>query len=61
MHEIECIKMCIKHYGNIYEVLYKQPSSKVLPEIRFQFFNLVQAEKSGKDVAAYAQLEMYKE
>ncbi len=39
----------------------KQPSSKVLPEIRFQFFNLVQADKSGKDVAAYAQLEMYKE
>lgn len=52
--------MCIKHYGNIYEVLYKQPSSKVLPEIRFRFFNLVQADKSGKDVAAYAQLEMYK-
>ncbi len=41
-------------------MLYKQPSSKVLPEIRLQFFNSVKADKSGKDVAAYAQLEMYK-
>lgn len=48
------------YYDNLYKALYKQASSEALPEIQFQFVNSVQANKSWKDVAAYAQVEMYK-
>lgn len=52
--------MCIRHYGNLYKVLNKQASSKVFPEIQFEFVNSPQTDKSQKDVATYAQQEMHK-